>query len=53
MALWDSVDEEDRGEELPVDADLCQEPDRPWAAHLRNPTAAVPREQARSSLGLG
>ena len=53
MALWDSLDEEDRSEALPVDADLCQELDRRWAAHLRNPTAALAWEQVRSSLGLG
>ena len=53
MALWDSLDDEDRSEALPVDADLCNEPDRRWAAHLQNPTAAVPWEQVRGQLGLG
>lgn len=45
MALWDSLDEEGRSEALPLDGELCAELDRRWAAHLRNPTAAVPWEQ--------
>ncbi|MFN6134161.1 MAG: addiction module protein, partial [Synechococcaceae cyanobacterium] len=45
MALWDSLDEGGRSDALPVDADLCTELDRRWAAHLQNPTAAVPWEQ--------
>lgn len=53
MALWDSLDEEDRCEALPVDTDLCNELDRRWAAHLQNPEAAMPWEQVRGQLGLG
>lgn len=53
MALWDSLDEEGRSEALPLDADLCAELDRRWAAHIQNPTAAVPWEQVQSQLGLG
>lgn len=53
MALWDSLEEEGRSEVLPVDADLCKELDHRWAAHLQNPSAAVPCEQVRSQLGLG
>jgi putative addiction module component (TIGR02574 family) len=53
MALWDSLDEEGRSEALPVDADLCAELDRRWAAHIQNPTAAVPWDQVRRRLGLG
>lgn len=45
MALRDSLDEEGRSEALPVDADLCNELDRRWDAHLEKPTAALPREQ--------
>ena len=52
MALWDSLDEEGRSEALPVDADLCIEFDRRWAAHLKNPAAAISWEQVCSSLGL-
>jgi putative addiction module component (TIGR02574 family) len=48
-----SLEEEGRSEALPVDATLCEELDRRWAAHLQNPTAAVPWEQVRSQLGLG
>lgn len=53
MALWDSLDEEGRSEALPVDADLCQELDRRWTAHLENPAAAVSWDKVRSQLGLG
>jgi putative addiction module component (TIGR02574 family) len=53
MALWDSLDEQGRSEALPVDADLFAELDRRWAAHIQNPTAAVPWEQLQSQLGLG
>ena len=53
MALWDSLDEDGRSEALPLDADLCAELDRRWAAHLQDPTAAVPWEQVQSQLGLG
>ena len=38
---------------LPVDAELCQELDRRWSAHLQNPTAALAWDQVRSQLGLG
>ena len=53
MALWDSLDEEGRNEALPLDGELCAELDRRWAAHLQNPTAAVPWDQVQSQLGLG
>jgi putative addiction module component (TIGR02574 family) len=53
MALWDSLDEEGQSDALPVDADLSNELDRRWAAHLRNPEAAMPWEQVHSQLGLG
>ena len=53
MALWDSLDEVDRSEALPLDGELCAELDRRWAAHLPNPTAAVPWDQVRHQLGLG
>jgi|688.fasta_scaffold02018_29 putative addiction module component (TIGR02574 family) len=53
MALWDSLDEGGRSDALPVAADLCNELDRHWAAHLKNPEAAMPWEQVRSQLGLG
>ena len=52
MAPWDSLDEEGRSELLPVDADLCIELDRRWAAHIKNPAAAISWEQVCSSLGL-
>ena len=53
MALWDSLDDEGRSDALPVDADLCNELDRRWAAHLQNRGAALPWEQVRGQLGLG
>ena len=52
MALWDSLDEVGRSEALPMDAELCRELDRRWAANLQNPSAAVPWEQVQSQLGL-
>jgi len=53
MALWDSLDDEGRSEALPLDAALCNELDRRWAGHLKNPAAAMPWEQVRGQLGLG
>lgn len=53
MALWDSLDEARRSEALPLNGELRTELDRRWAAHLQNPTAAVPWEQVQSQLGLG
>jgi len=53
MALWDSLDEVGRSDALPMDAEFCTELDRRWAAHLQNPTAAVPWEQVQSQLELG
>ena len=53
IALWDSLDEVGRSDALPMDVKLCTELDRRWAAHLQNPTAAVPWEQVQSQLVLG
>jgi putative addiction module component (TIGR02574 family) len=53
MALWDSLDEGGRSDALPVDDVLRAELDRRWAAHLQNPSAAIPWEQVRAQLGLG
>ena len=53
MALWDSLEEAGRSEALQVDADLYNELDRRWSAHLQNPEAAMPWEQVRGQLGLG
>jgi putative addiction module component (TIGR02574 family) len=53
MAIRDRLAEESRSEALPVEADLCNELDRRWAAHLQNPAAALPWEQVRGQLGLG
>ncbi len=53
MALWDSLDDGGRSDALPVDVGLCNELDRRWAAHLQNPSAAIPWEQVRAQLGLG
>ena len=52
MALWDSLDDKGRSDALPVDADLCNELDRRWTAHLQNPDAAMPWKQVRGQLGL-
>lgn len=53
MALWDSLDDEGCSEALPVDAELCDELDRRWDAHLQNPTAAVPWDQVHERLERG
>ncbi|MFM7550965.1 MAG: tetratricopeptide repeat protein [Cyanobacteriota bacterium] len=53
MALWDSLDEEDRSEALPLDADLCIELDQRWDKYCQNPEAAIPWEQVCGLLGLG
>ena len=52
IALWESLDDDGRSQALPVNADLCEELDRRWAAHLQNPRAAVPWEQVRRQLDL-
>lgn len=53
MALWDSLDEESRANALPLDPALCEELDRRWASHLKDPAAAVPWQEVRRQLGLG
>jgi hypothetical protein len=47
LALWDSLEEEGRREALPVDTVLSDELDRGWAAHLKDPAAAVPWHSIR------
>ncbi len=47
LALWDSLEEEGRREALPVDTVLGDELDRGWAAHLKDPAAAVPWDSIR------
>ncbi|CAK6694797.1 hypothetical protein IFHNHDMJ_01698 [Synechococcus sp. CBW1107] len=53
IALWDSLEDQDRDGALSVDPALCAELDRRLASHLDNPDAAVPWDQVRSQLGLG
>jgi putative addiction module component (TIGR02574 family) len=53
MAIRDRLAEESRSEAPPVEADLCNELDRRWAAHLQNPAAAMAWEQVLCQLGLG
>ena len=53
MALWDSLDDGGRSDALPVDTALASELDRRWAAHGRNPEAAVSWDEVARQLGLG
>jgi putative addiction module component (TIGR02574 family) len=53
IALWDSLEDQDRDGALSVDPALCTELDRRWASHRDNPEAAVPWDEVRSQLGLG
>jgi putative addiction module component (TIGR02574 family) len=53
IALWDSLEDQDREGALSVDPALCAELDRRWASHRNNPEAAVPWDEVRSQLGLG
>lgn len=53
IALWDSLEDQDRDGALPVDPALCAELDRRWASHLDNLDAALAWDEVRSQLGLG
>lgn len=50
MALWESLSDAERDEELQLsDADRA-ELDRRWAEHLKNPDSGVPWSDVRSKL---
>jgi putative addiction module component (TIGR02574 family) len=50
MALWESLSDAEREEELQLsDADRA-ELDRRWADHLKNPDSGVPWSDVRSKL---
>jgi putative addiction module component (TIGR02574 family) len=50
MALWESLSDAEREEELQLsDADRA-ELDRRWAEHLKNPDSGVPWSDVRSNL---
>ena len=50
MALWDSLSENERDEELAVTDDQRQELDRRLAEHAANPGSAVPWSEVRKKL---
>ncbi|OFV89737.1 MAG: hypothetical protein A3G76_02840 [Acidobacteria bacterium RIFCSPLOWO2_12_FULL_65_11] len=50
MALWESLSETEREEELVLTAEEAAELDRRWAEHLANPDSAVPWSAVRRKL---
>ena len=54
MALWESLSDAERQDELALTEEQGAELDRRWAEHLANPDSAVPwSEVRRKLLGLG
>ncbi|MCU0529352.1 MAG: addiction module protein [Cyanobium sp. Prado107] len=53
IALWDSLEDQDRDGALSLDPALCAELDRRLASHLEKPDAALAWDEVRSQLGLG
>ena len=50
MALWDSLTDAERDAELVLTPDQETELDRRWAAHLEDPTSAIPWNEVRRQL---
>jgi putative addiction module component (TIGR02574 family) len=50
MALWASLSDTEREEELVLTDEEAAELDRRWAEHLANPDSAVPWSQVRRKL---
>ena len=50
MALWESLSETERTEQLPLAAEQEAELDRRLAEHIANPTSAVPWDEVRKKL---
>ena len=50
MALWESLSDTEREEELVLTEEQAAELDRRWAEHLANPDSAVPWSDVRRKL---
>jgi putative addiction module component (TIGR02574 family) len=50
IALWASLDDSDRAAALELTDDERQELDRRWAAHLADPSTAIPWSALRAKL---
>ena len=50
MALWESLSDQEREEELVFTEEQAAELDRRWAEHLANPGSAVPWSEVRRKL---
>ena len=51
MALWDSLTDAERDAELVFSPEQEMELDRRWAAHLEDPSSAIPWKEVRRQLG--
>ena len=50
MALWDSLSDAERDAEFKLTAEQAMELERRWAAHLKEPSSAIPWDEVRRSL---
>ena len=50
MALWESLSNTEREQELELTDAEAEELDRRWAEHLANPDSAVPWSEVRQKL---
>jgi len=50
MALWESLSESEREEQLVLTPEQETEIDRRWAEHVRNPESAISWEEVRRKL---
>lgn len=50
MALWESLDDQERESELELTAEQEAEIDRRWAEHVANPESSIPWEEVRRTL---
>ena len=50
LALWESLSDAEREGELALSDEQGAELDRRWAAHLANPSSAVPWSEVRRKL---
>jgi putative addiction module component (TIGR02574 family) len=50
MALWESLSDTERQQELDLSEEEAAELDRRWAEHLANPDSVVPWSEVRHKL---